>query len=71
MEKISQKNNSKLFYAISFAWQLGFLIAIPINGATYLGKGDIILKKNNLEKERVPISNGQCYLKKDNINIFI
>ena len=27
---VSQKSNFKTFYALSVAWQLGFLIAIPI-----------------------------------------
>ena len=31
------KNNSKVFYALSIAWQLGFLIAFPITGFLFLG----------------------------------
>jgi F0F1-type ATP synthase assembly protein I len=34
-----QKNNFKMFYALSLAWQLGFLIAIPIGGFLLLGFG--------------------------------
>lgn len=32
-----QKNNFKMFYALSLAWQLGFLIAVPIAGFFFLG----------------------------------
>lgn len=32
-----QKNNFKTFYAISFAWQLGFFIVVPIGGFLLLG----------------------------------
>ena len=32
-----QKNNFKIFYALSLAWQLGFLIAISIGGFLFLG----------------------------------
>ncbi|HDH31325.1 MAG TPA: AtpZ/AtpI family protein [Candidatus Wolfebacteria bacterium] len=32
-----QKSNFKTFYALSIAWQLGFLIAIPIVGFLFLG----------------------------------
>jgi len=32
-----QKNNFKTFYALSLAWQLGFLIAMPIGGFMFLG----------------------------------
>jgi len=32
-----QKNSFKTFYAISFAWQLGFLIIFPIAGFIALG----------------------------------
>ncbi|MCD6284040.1 AtpZ/AtpI family protein [bacterium] len=32
-----KKYNIKIFYAISFAWQLGFLIAIPLAGFIFLG----------------------------------
>jgi F0F1-type ATP synthase assembly protein I len=31
------KNNLKTFYALSVAWQLGFLIAISIGGFLFLG----------------------------------
>lgn len=31
------KNNFKTFYALSIAWQLGFLIAVPIGGFMFLG----------------------------------
>ena len=34
---MSQKSNFKTFYALSIAWQLGFLIAIPIGGFIFLG----------------------------------
>ena len=34
---MSQKSNFKTFYALSLAWQLGFLIAIPIGGFLFLG----------------------------------
>jgi len=34
---MSQKNNFKIFYVLSIAWQLGFLIAIPIGGFLFLG----------------------------------
>lgn len=34
---MSQKNNFKTFYALSLAWQLGFLVAIPIGGFLFLG----------------------------------
>ncbi len=34
---MSKKNNFKTFYALSIAWQLGFLIAIPIGGFIFLG----------------------------------
>jgi len=34
---MSRKNNFKVFYAFSVAWQLGFLIAIPIGGFLLLG----------------------------------
>lgn len=32
-----QKNNFKIFYAMSIAWQLGFLIAVPIGCFIFLG----------------------------------
>ena len=32
-----QKNNFKIFYAISLAWQLGFIIAIPLVVFVFLG----------------------------------
>lgn len=32
-----QKSNFKTFYALSIAWQLGFLIAVPIAGFLFLG----------------------------------
>jgi len=34
---MSQKNNFKTFYVLSIAWQLGFLIAVPIAGFIFLG----------------------------------
>jgi len=34
---MSQKNNFKTFYALSIAWQLGFLIALAIGGFLFLG----------------------------------
>lgn len=33
----SKGDGFKTFYALSFAWQLGFLIAIPIGGFLFLG----------------------------------
>ena len=32
-----KSNSFKIFYAISIAWQLGFLIAFPIMGFGFLG----------------------------------
>ena len=32
-----KKDGFKTFYALSIAWQLGFLIAIPIGGFLFLG----------------------------------
>ncbi len=32
-----KKNNFKTFYALSFAWQLGFIIAVPIGLFIFLG----------------------------------
>jgi len=32
-----KKDGFKTFYALSLAWQLGFLIAIPIGGFLFLG----------------------------------
>ncbi len=32
-----RKDNFKTFYALSLAWQLGFLIAMPIVGFLFLG----------------------------------
>jgi F0F1-type ATP synthase assembly protein I len=34
---MAQKNEFKIFYAVSFAWQLGFLIVGPIGGFLLLG----------------------------------
>ncbi len=34
---MSHKDNFKTFYALSLAWQLGFLIAAPIIGFLFLG----------------------------------
>ena len=34
---MQKKDNFKTFYTLSFAWQLGFLIAIPIGGFLFLG----------------------------------
>ncbi len=34
---MDKKDNFKTFYALSLAWQLGFLIAIPIGGFLFLG----------------------------------
>ncbi len=34
---MSQKDTSKRFYALSLAWQLGFLISVPIGGFLFLG----------------------------------
>lgn len=33
----SEKDSFKVFYALSLAWQLGFLIAVPIIGFLFLG----------------------------------
>lgn len=33
----SEKDGFKTFYALSLAWQLGFLIAVPIGGFLILG----------------------------------
>ena len=35
--KMEKKDNFKIFYALSFAWQLGFIIAIPIGLFIFLG----------------------------------
>jgi F0F1-type ATP synthase assembly protein I len=35
--RMLKKSNFKIFYALSFAWQLGFLIVIPIGGFIFLG----------------------------------
>jgi len=32
-----KKDNFKTFYALSLAWQLGFLITVPIGGFLFLG----------------------------------
>ncbi len=32
-----KKDNFKIFYAVSFAWQLGFIIAIPLVVFVFLG----------------------------------
>ena len=32
-----QKDNFKIFYALSLAWQLGFIIVVPIGGFLFLG----------------------------------
>jgi len=37
MEAVEKKDNFKTFYALSLAWQLGFLIAVPIGGFLFLG----------------------------------
>ncbi len=34
---MEKKDNFKTFYALSLAWQLGFLIAVPIGGFLFLG----------------------------------
>lgn len=34
---MSQKNNFKIFYALSLAWQLGFIVAVPLGGFLFLG----------------------------------
>jgi len=44
---VKKKDNFKTFYALSLAWQLGFLIAIPIGGFLLLGMwGDNFFKTN-------------------------
>lgn len=36
-----EKNNFKIAYALSLAWQLGFLVAVPIGVFLFLGfRGD-------------------------------
>ncbi|HHE67497.1 MAG TPA: AtpZ/AtpI family protein [Candidatus Parcubacteria bacterium] len=32
-----KKDYFKMFYALSLAWQLGFIIAVPIGGFLFLG----------------------------------
>lgn len=40
----SNKKGFKIFYALSIAWQLGFIIAVPIGGFMLLGLwGDNVL----------------------------
>lgn len=34
---MGKSKNFRIFYALSFAWQLGFLIAIPMAGFILLG----------------------------------
>jgi F0F1-type ATP synthase assembly protein I len=34
---MKKKDNFKTFYALSLAWQLGFIIAVPIGGFIFLG----------------------------------
>ena len=34
---MSEKDNFKTYYALSLAWQLGFLIAAPVAGFLFLG----------------------------------
>lgn len=36
-KKMAKEDVFKIFYAISFAWQLGFMIALPIGGFIILG----------------------------------
>jgi F0F1-type ATP synthase assembly protein I len=36
-EMMSKESRFKTFYALSVAWQLGFLIAVPIGGFMLLG----------------------------------
>jgi F0F1-type ATP synthase assembly protein I len=36
-QQTGQRNNFKIFYAVSFAWQLGFLIAVPLGIFLFLG----------------------------------
>jgi F0F1-type ATP synthase assembly protein I len=44
-QTMSKKDTYKMFYALSIAWQLGFLIVIPIAAFLLLGLwGDRILK---------------------------
>ena len=44
-DKKYDKNSFSLFYALSIAWQLGFLIAIPIALFIFLGHlADVFLK---------------------------
>ncbi|NCF75193.1 MAG: hypothetical protein GWO87_01760 [Xanthomonadaceae bacterium] len=31
------KNSFKIFYALSFAWQLGFFIIVPVGGFMFIG----------------------------------
>lgn len=44
-----KKSGFKTFYALSLAWQLGFLIAVPLAGFMFLGfLGDKFLKTSPL-----------------------
>jgi len=44
-----KKSGFKTFYALSLAWQLGFLIAVPIGGFMFVGYlGDRFLKTQPL-----------------------
>jgi F0F1-type ATP synthase assembly protein I len=36
---MAKKQNLKLFYSLSFAWQLGFLVVVPIGGFMFVGYG--------------------------------
>lgn len=35
--QMEKKDNFKTFYALSLAWQLGFIIAVPIGGFLFFG----------------------------------
>ena len=45
----NDKNNFSVFYAVSIAWQLGFLIAIPLALFIFLGHlADVFFKTSPL-----------------------
>jgi len=37
IKAMPQKSNFKIVYVLSLAWQLGFLIVVPIGGFLFLG----------------------------------
>ena len=49
MGGVDKKDGFKTFYALSLAWQLGFIIAVPIAGFLFLGVwGDKFFKTEPL-----------------------